>query len=53
MPTIQQMREIRQKDIDLLDPGVRRILNPHIYHVSLTEKLWSLKQDIMQSMRVR
>lgn len=52
MPTIQHMREVREKDIALLDPGVRRIMNPHIYHVSLTEKLWELKQDIMESMRV-
>jgi nicotinate phosphoribosyltransferase len=52
MPTIQQMREVREKDIALLDPGVRRIMNPHIYHVSLTQKLWDLKQDIIQSMRV-
>jgi nicotinate phosphoribosyltransferase len=52
MPTIQQMRELREKDLNLLDAGVRRIMNPHIYHVSLTEKLWNMKQDIIQSMRV-
>ncbi|MDQ7025620.1 MAG: nicotinate phosphoribosyltransferase [Anaerolineae bacterium] len=52
MPTIQEMREVRKKDIALLDLGVRRIMNPHIYHVSLTEKLWDMKQDIIQSMRV-
>ena len=26
-------------DVELLDPGVRRIMNPHIYHVSLTNRL--------------
>jgi nicotinate phosphoribosyltransferase len=52
LPSIDAMRAVREKDIDLLDPGVRRIVNPHIYHVSLTQKLWDLKQDIIQSIRV-
>ena len=50
-PDIDTMRAVRQADIDRLDPGVRRIINPHIYHVSLTEQLWTLKREIMRSMR--
>ena len=46
---IEAMRLQRQADVDRLDPGVRRIMNPHIYHVSLTQKLWDLKQDLIQS----
>jgi hypothetical protein len=42
------MRERRNADLGRLDPGVKRILNPHIYHVSLSEKLWSLKQELIQ-----
>lgn len=49
MPSIQEMRERRKKDIDRLDPGVRRLLNPHVYHVSLTNKLWNLKQELIAS----
>jgi nicotinate phosphoribosyltransferase len=30
-----------------LDPGVRRLMNPHIYHVSLTQALWDLKQELI------
>lgn len=51
MPSIETMREVRKQDIDRLDLGVRRIVNPHIYHVSLSQKLWDLKQDVMNSMR--
>ena len=51
MPSIETMREIRKQDIDKLDPGVRRIVNPHIYHVSLSQKLWNLKQEIISTMR--
>jgi nicotinate phosphoribosyltransferase len=46
MPDIPEMRGVRQADIDALDPGVRRLMNPHIYHVSLSQKLWDLKQSM-------
>lgn len=49
-PTIEAMRAQRQADLERLDPGVRRILNPHIYHVSLTERLWALKQSLLTDM---
>jgi len=48
-PTLEEIRGKRMKDIARLDPGVCRIMNPHIYHVSLTEKLWNLKQELIQS----
>ena len=44
---IEGMRRLRQLDVDRLDPGVRRIMYPHIYHVSLTPKLWDLKQSLI------
>jgi nicotinate phosphoribosyltransferase len=49
LPTIDDMRQRRQSDVDQLDPGVRRIMNPHIYHVSLTQRLWNLKQELISS----
>jgi nicotinate phosphoribosyltransferase len=47
LPPIEEMRKQRIEDLDRLDPGVRRIMNPHIYHVSLTPKLWELKQSLI------
>jgi nicotinate phosphoribosyltransferase len=41
------MRERRRSDVARLDPGVKRLLNPHIYHVSLTQRLWELKQELV------
>jgi len=49
LPSIEEMRERRQADLERLDPGVKRLVNPHIYHVSLTERLWNLKQKLIQS----
>jgi nicotinate phosphoribosyltransferase len=45
--TIEEMRLRRVADVERLDPGVRRIMYPHIYHVSLTQKLWDLKHDLI------
>ena len=49
LPTIEEMRKRRKDDLECLDPGVLRIVNPHIYHVSLTERLWNLKQEMIAS----
>ncbi|NLN69976.1 MAG: nicotinate phosphoribosyltransferase [Chloroflexi bacterium] len=51
IPTIEEMQTLRQADIAHLDPGVLRIMNPHIYHVSLSLKLWDLKQSLIKKAR--
>ena len=51
LPTIEMMRARRQADVERLDPGVRRIMYPHIYHVSLTQRLWDLKQALIEAER--
>jgi nicotinate phosphoribosyltransferase len=48
-PSIDALRQIRIADVDRLDAGVRRIMNPHIYHVSLSQRLWDLKQQLIAS----
>ena len=48
---LQLLRQRREADIAQLDSGVLRLINPHIYHVSLSERLWHLKQELIQSMR--
>jgi nicotinate phosphoribosyltransferase len=51
LPSIEEMRRWRQADLERLYPGVRRIMNPHIYHVSLTKQLWDLKLELVRSAR--
>ncbi len=50
LPPIEELRARRQADVDRLDPGVKRLINPHIYHVSLSDKLWDLKQSLIASL---
>jgi nicotinate phosphoribosyltransferase len=49
LPDIEAMRRRREADVARLDEGVRRLINPHVYHVSLTERLWTLKQSLIAS----
>ncbi|RMF86977.1 MAG: nicotinate phosphoribosyltransferase [Nitrospinota bacterium] len=48
-PSIEEIRAQRKADVSRLDPGVKRLINPHIYHVSLTQRLWELKQELIAS----
>jgi nicotinate phosphoribosyltransferase len=45
-PSIADIRMRRKNDIARLDAGVKRLVNPHLYHVSLTGRLWDMKQGM-------
>jgi len=48
-PTIDELRAKRKSDMNSLDSGIKRIVNPHIYHVSLSDELWNLKENLIKS----
>lgn len=48
---IEAARRRRTADLDRLDVGVRRIVNPHVYHVSLSTGSWELKRQVIERMR--
>ena len=43
----------RTADLDRLDAGVRRVVNPHVYHVSLSQQSRDLKQSLIEEMQTR
>lgn len=47
LPDIEAMRAQRHSDVERLHAGVRRLMHPHIYHVSLTQRLWDYKQSLI------
>lgn len=49
-PTLEAMRQKRRQDVEALDGGVRRLINPHVYHVSLSQHLWDLKDRLIRSL---
>lgn len=48
LPTLEEIRQRRIADLERLYPGVERLVNPHSYHVSVTPKLWELKQSLIK-----
>jgi nicotinate phosphoribosyltransferase len=50
-PSLDEIRQQRLADVERLDPGVRRLVNPHRYHVSLSQELWNLKEELIRSVR--
>jgi len=50
-PDLDALRAWRSADLARLDPGVRRMVNPHVYHVSLTEKLKELQRRLVADAR--
>ena len=51
IPPLDELRRRRTQDVEALDSGVRRLVNPHIYHVSLSQRLWDLKQELIEQAR--
>lgn len=52
-PDLAEMRRRRMADLDRLDVGVRRLINPHIYHVSLTERMKDLQLKLIDEAKGR
>ncbi len=50
-PRIEELRARRESDLDRLDPGVRRLINPHVYHVSLSERTKALQAELVADAR--
>lgn len=50
-PLLDDLRARRDADLERLDPGVRRLVRPHIYHVSLSEGMKELQQRLVSEAR--
>jgi nicotinate phosphoribosyltransferase len=48
-PPLVKIQEYCRTELDLFDVSYKRILNPHIYKVSITEKLRALKLDLIKN----
>lgn len=47
LPSLDEIRAKRESDLQKLYPGVKRLVIPHNYHVSLSQKLWDLKHTLI------
>ena len=49
LPTLAQIRAHCEREINGMWDEVRRFNNPHNYYVDLSQKLWDIKQNMLQS----
>ena len=46
-PPLEQVRDYCKVQVDTLWDEVKRFDNPHTYYVDLSEKLWTIQQDLL------
>ncbi len=51
LPSIQDIRSYCSNQVELLWDEVKRFENPHHYYVDLSQKLWDIKNDLLEQMR--
>ncbi|UTC66786.1 MULTISPECIES: nicotinate phosphoribosyltransferase [unclassified Treponema] len=49
IPSLKEIKAYAEKQLDSLDYTSKRLLNPHIYKVSLSEKMRNLKQQLIKN----
>jgi nicotinate phosphoribosyltransferase len=47
-PSLEEIRRHTKAELETLDDSYKRFLNPHVYKVSVTEQLRTLKLDLMR-----
>ena len=53
VPDLQSSRAYCQRQVDALWDEVKRFENPHNYYVDLSQKLWDIKQGLLNSHEVK
>ena len=48
LPTLAEIQTFTAANLERFDSTYKRLLNPHVYKVSITEKLRSLKLELIQ-----
>ncbi|GGE99705.1 nicotinate phosphoribosyltransferase [Hymenobacter cavernae] len=51
LPSLQESRERVQREVNSLDPSIRRFLNPHVYPVGLEESLNTFRTNLILEKR--
>lgn len=47
LPSLTEIKEYCKNEVDSLWDEVKRMINPHVYYVDLSQKLWDLKNNML------
>ncbi len=50
-PSLEEIREYCLSEVNSLWDEIKRMVNPHIYYVDLSQKLWDLKQKMLNEVK--
>ncbi|TCS83711.1 nicotinate phosphoribosyltransferase [Tepidibacillus fermentans] len=53
LPTLKEIRDYAKQELQTISEEMKRLHNPHIYHVDLSKKLWDLKYGLLNQERKR
>lgn len=53
LPSLDDIRDFSMKEIDSLWDEVKRFANPHQYYVDLSQRLWDVRNDLINQSRRR
>jgi nicotinate phosphoribosyltransferase len=48
LPSLEEIRAYHQRQLELFWPEYLRVLNPEVFRVTLSEKAWQLKADLIR-----
>lgn len=51
LPELEQIRQRAVTQLEAMPREIKRPINPHAYHVDLSERLWELKQRLLKDAR--
>ena len=51
LPTLEEIRTYCLEQVDTLWDEVKRFDNPHNYYVDLSQKLWDIRNELLQERR--
>ena len=49
LPPLKEIREYAQRELDSFWDEYKRLDQPHVYKVDLSEPLWRLKNELLES----
>ena len=50
-PTLMEIKSYAKRELQTISEEMKRLHNPHIYHVDLSKKLWDLKYGLLNQER--
>lgn len=52
LPELTEIKEVAKRELHTISVETLRPKKPHVYHVDLSRKLWEMKRDMVETLRI-